>query len=264
MAGRYADEFEKGFRGLCASENPRLVWGDLWELFAIAIANAPTTCRDPRGTDLMGAVRERRERRYLHIISHYSEQEAKRISDLLGCVVMELDCNPWQDFAGAMYMRLGIGNRGAGQFFTPYSVCQLMTKLNGDVSEVVDERGWCSVYDCACGGGATLIAACEGARLSLEGRNWQNHVLLLGNDIDRTCVHMCYVQLALLGAAAVVTRSDAMRTSCVDFYEDPDSVWMTPMYLSPVWELRRLAHGYDMNMEGMWGRESDKFPLTQD
>lgn len=38
---------------------------------------------------------------------------------------MALDQNQEQDFLGKMFMRLDLGNRSAGQFFTPYHVCEL-------------------------------------------------------------------------------------------------------------------------------------------
>ena len=70
----------------------------------------------------------------------------------------------------------------------------------------------------------------------------------MANDIDRVCVCMCYVQLSLLGAVGIVTQSDALKKASVDFYEEPENVWLTPAYLSDVWTLRRFWHGLDMNM----------------
>ena len=42
---------------------------------------------------------------------------------------MALDQNQEQDFLGKMFMRLDLGNRSAGQFFTPYHVCELMAEV---------------------------------------------------------------------------------------------------------------------------------------
>jgi hypothetical protein len=220
----------------------------VWELFAIAISNSVTRelyARDER----LRKVWEDREQRYLDVIKRYDKDEVDAITAMFAAIVEEAERHPWQDFAGQAYMELGISNRNTGQFFTPYGLCQLSSKLTGgDMRQRVDDDGWYTVYDCACGGGAMLIAGCEEASLELGDLDWRNHVLCVANDIDRVCACMCYVQLSLIGAAGIVTQSDTLKKASVDFYEEPENVWLTPTYLSDIWTLRRLFHGLEMNM----------------
>ena len=243
-----AKTFKDGFRSLCSNRHLYPVWADIWEIFALVISNSATkqlyAC-DER----FKRVWDERESRYLQLIKRYDKEEIDTIVSMLAAMVEESELHPWQDFAGQMYMELQISNKNSGQFFTPYNVCSMSAKMTGgDMMERVNEKGWYTVYDCACGGGAMLIAGCEEASLELDGLDWRNHVLCVANDIDRVCACMCYVQLSLIGAAGIVTQSDALKKASVDFYEEPENVWLTPMYLSDTWTLRRLFHGLDMNM----------------
>ena len=55
---------------------------------------------------------------------------------------MGLDENPDQDFLGELYMNLDLGNEHAGQFFTPYNVCRMMSEMNvSDAKKEVADKG---------------------------------------------------------------------------------------------------------------------------
>jgi type I restriction-modification system DNA methylase subunit len=47
----------------------------------------------------------------------------------------------FQDVLGDVYMEFGVPSKGAGQFFTPYNICELMAKLTcGDMERQVHDR----------------------------------------------------------------------------------------------------------------------------
>ncbi len=243
-------EFMRCFKELTGARHQYPVWSDIWELFALTIMN-PLTKDLYSEHEYLKKVWDEREERYKTVISRYSEEEVNTIISMFGYMVLEFDNNPYQDFAGQTYMELGISNKNSGQFFTPYNLTQLMARLtmsHESLRRDVKERGWCMIYDCAVGGGATLIGGCEKASQEFKRLDWRNHVMCMGNDIDITCVHMCYVQLSLLGVAGIVTQSDALTTAQVDFYKTPECVWFTPTYFNKLWTERRFWHGYDMMM----------------
>ena len=66
--------------------------------------------------------------------------------------------------------------------------------------------GAITICDSCCGAGATLIAGVHAARKQLEKENlnYQNHVLVVAQDIDEIVALMCYIQLSLLGVAAYI------------------------------------------------------------
>jgi len=246
--------FMDGFKDLCNTRHQYPVWADLWEMFALTIMN-PLTKQLYSESEELQKVWQEREDRYMQIIKKYKKDEVQTITEMFAALVEEFQIHPFQDFAGQIYMELGISNNNAGQFFTPYSVCGLMAQVTQDhesIRQTVKDKGWYCMYDCACGGGATMIAGLEQANNEFHRLNWRNHVMVNANDIDIVCCSMCYVQLSLIGVAAIVTCSNALMQGEVNFYKEPEKVWFTPEYFSDVWVQRRFWHGYDMNM---WGNK---------
>lgn len=161
-------------------------------------------------------------------------------------VVEALERNPEQDFLGELYMELELGNHWKGQFFTPYCVCKMMSEITvGDVDRQIEEKGYISICDPACGAGATLIAAVNSMRNAKH--NFQNHVLFVGQDIDRIVGMMCYIQLSLLGCAGYICIGNTITNPLVGHVLFPQEMegqelWITPMFQSNVWAWRRLFH----------------------
>lgn len=227
-------EFIKLFRSLSQRFHPWEMWNDFITMFACAISNAV----DKGHFD-------KREELYMKAIKKYNAQEREVFPQLAAEVVMALEKNPEQDFLGSVYMALNLGNEKAGQFFTPYHVCQLMADITiGNLLPQVKERGYITINDCACGAGATLIAGIHSARrvLEKENLNWQNHILVTAQDIDFTTALMCYIQLSLLGCTAYIkignSLTDPMREN-----DSKENYWYTPMYFMSPWAIRRIFGG---------------------
>lgn len=125
------------------------IWQDFIVMFAISIANTVDT-----------PFRESREQTYLQRARKYSKRELDTFAEMLAEVVIALDNNTDQDFLGELFMALELGNEWKGQFFTPYSVCKMMTAIcyGNDLERKIKQEGWISVSDPACGAGALLIA----------------------------------------------------------------------------------------------------------
>lgn len=227
-------EFIKLFRSLSQRFHPWEMWNDFITMFACAISNVV----DKGHFD-------KREELYMKAIKKYNAQEREVFPQLAAEVVMALEKNPEQDFLGSVYMALNLGNEKAGQFFTPYHVCQLMADITiGNLLPQVKEHGYITINDCACGAGATLIAGIHSARrvLEKENLNWQNHILVTAQDIDFTTALMCYIQLSLLGCAAYIkignSLTDPMREN-----DSKENYWYTPMYFMGPWAIRRIFGG---------------------
>lgn len=227
----YREAFLKTFSGLTRAHHDWSVWSDFVTMLSCAISNS-----------LDKANYEKREALYLRIIKGYDKQEQKLFPELAAHTVLALEENPEQDFLGSLFMELNLGDHWKQQIFTPYSVCQLMAEIaTNNISERVKSDGFISVNDCACGAGATLIAAINEARRQLEKEhlNFQNHVLVTAQDIDFTAAMMCYIQLSLLGVAGYVKVGNSL-TDPMTPNDDIKNYWFTPMYFSEVWTMRRL------------------------
>lgn len=125
------------------------IWQDFIVLSAVSIANA-----------FGGPYREQREAMYLERSKKYSTSELEVLAQMLAEVVDEMEQNPDQDMLGELFMALGLANEWKGQFFTPYHICRAMAAMNlsEDLKSQIEEKGWVSVSDPACGAGALLLA----------------------------------------------------------------------------------------------------------
>lgn len=228
-------EFLEVFNRLCYSRSSWQVWEDLMGAIACSLSNAAD--RAPRHF-------EQREDEYAQCVKRLGSVEAP--AELLSIIVMALEHEPEQDFLGRIYMALHLGNHWKGQFFTPYSICRLMSQATvGNIDRQIESQGYISVCDPACGAGATLIAAANTMKNSKH--NFQNHVLFVGQDIDRVVGMMCYIQLSLLGCAGYICIGDTITNPMAGHVLSPREnegreLWYTPMFQSDVWQRRRVFH----------------------
>lgn len=216
------------------------IWTDFITMTACAISNSVDKLHF-----------DEREKTYLRIINKYNKQERKLFPQLFAYVVLALEENPDQDFLGDIYTELGLNSKEHRQIFTPYNVCYFMAEVTiGDLAKQVEEKGVVEIHDCCCGAGATLIAAVNVAKEKLYETdfNYQNHILVTGQDIDYLVTMMCYIQLSLLGVAGYFKVGNALTEPMTD-HDDLSTYWFTPMYFFPVWHYRRIWHSIDKLFE---------------
>ena len=206
---------------------------DLFECGAIAISNT---------VDLV--QKDKREERYLHIIRSYTPDLQKKLAEIFAKVYALLasvvyDDGRFNDNLGELFMRCNLGNKTAGQFFTPYHLSGLMARVTIDetlVKEKTADDGILTVNDPCCGGGGMLMAALE--VLHSLGVNYARNCFIEANDVDLRCVHMTYLQLALAGVPAIVRHQNTLTRECW-------SVWYTPAYLFQYLRFRRFDNLYE-------------------
>lgn len=187
--------------------------------------------------------RQKRIQMFNGVAGKYDTQEMDYFRDMFEEVVQALEDNPDQDFLGELFMTLELGNNHNGQFFTPYSVCTMIAKMQyTDITAAVKEKGYISVNDPAVGAGALLIAFANECRA--QGVNYQEHVLFVGQDIDYVAVMMCYIQISLLGCAGYVIVGDTLATPPTEPLSN-QNVWYTPLYFRDMWQWRRLIKTFD-------------------
>lgn len=207
------------------------VWRDFITMFACSLSNP-----------LDKEHRHKREELYLQTVKKYKKQEQELFPELAAQTVLALEENPEQDFLGSIFMSLNLGNEHNGQFFTPYDVCKMMAEvtMNGVLLKV-ERDGYISINDPCCGAGATLIAGIHTAKKQLEkaNLNYQNHILVVAQDIDEVVALMCYIQLSLLGVAGYVKVGNSL-TDPITGTDDKENYWFTPMYFSNTWMMRRI------------------------
>ena len=185
------------------------IWQDFIVLSAVSIANA-----------FGGPYREQREAMYLERSKKYSTSELEVLAQMLAEVVDEMEQNPDQDMLGELFMALGLANEWKGQFFTPYDICRAMAAMyqGEDRKSQIEEKGWVSVSDPACGAGALLLAFANECKRNHI--NYQTSVFFVAQDIDFLAGCMCYIQMSLLGCPGYVVIDDSILHPAQSYDED--------------------------------------------
>lgn len=226
-------EMVKRFNELCSSRQSWQVWSDFVTATACAIANS---------VDKTSEQFQQREDEYAQCIERLGGVELP--SQMFAITTMQLEENPEQDYLGGLFMKLNLGNHWKGQFFTPYSVCEVMARVNVEgLQEKIENNGYVSINDCACGAGATLIAMAN--TLKDNGVNYQQNAVFVAQDVDRVAALMCYIQLSLLGCPGYVVVGNTLTNPTVGsvlnpIRQDGQEIWYTPMFATEVWHMRRV------------------------
>ena len=233
-------EFVAKMDSLTGAHSRWEIWKDMIWMFATAISNSV----DHR-------FREQREQQYLQIAKQYNERELQCFADMFGLMVITMQGAGdgfYTDFLGELFMELNLGNELGGQFFTPYHLCKMMSKICDDgekQAEAIKRNGYIGIHDPACGAGATLIAAAEDLRE--KDINYQESCIFNGQDIDYTTALMCYIQLSLLGCAGYVHVGNTLSqpvTGHILFGDEGPDTWYTPMFFSVRWTTLRWLHNF--------------------
>lgn len=181
-----------------------------------------------------------REDEYMRRIERYDKSTQSLFSQMFYEIVLAFEQEGYTDILGDMYMQLELYNKWKGQFFTPSTVCDCMTRMvDTDLAAMIERQGFITVNDPCCGGGAMLIAFAKNA---LEkGINYQNSVLFVGQDIDPVVVRMCYISMSLLGMPGyVIIGNSLLHPPTVDGVKNDDcDYWFTPLYYIQGFQWRR-------------------------
>lgn len=197
------------------------VFSDFAEMAAISLSNA---------VDLAQA--ETREARYMEVIKRYSREELAKFPEMLAALINALEEEP-SDVMGRTFHELELHNKWAGQFFSPYPLCRMMAKMTlsdtADLEARISERGFVTASEPAVGSGAMVIALAH--EMQEAGINYQQHLHVTAVDVDLKCVHMVYLQCALLHIPAVIVHGNTLS---VQEY----SRWYTPAHILDGWNFK--------------------------
>jgi type I restriction-modification system DNA methylase subunit len=169
-------------------------------------------------------AKERLER----IHSKYGKDKIVLFGKAMDILIDALETE-YRDFLGEVYMALDISNARSGQFFTPYCLCKMMSKMQlpEDLEKMIEDcGGYITVNDCACGAGAMLIATVD--EFKARKVDYSNKLFIVAQDIDLMCCYMAYIQLSLSGVAAMVVCGNTLTN-------EQREVWYTPTYYLNYW-----------------------------
>ena len=196
------------------------VFADMVRAMALAL-ESPLT---------LGERRKAIEAEYAQIKGRYSEDEFAHFPVALAMVQMALERHR-EDFLGHALEELGAANTRNGQFLTPVCVSRFMAHVGCQGIEYTPGN-IIMLSDPSCGSSVLLI---EGAEKLLADGVRQADLVLIAGDIDGRACDISYIQLSLLGYAAVVQHMDALSQRRIS----PDR--FTPGYYLHCMPMRRVA-----------------------
>lgn len=205
------------------------LYSDFLEMTSIAISNSAERFFLPKSF-------EKREQRYLSLAKTYDKDELLKMSEVFNLFVKLQDYNlenqGAKDILGGLLMELGLGDKWAGQIFTPDNLAKLLAKINcskEDLKKQIEDKGFVYASDPAVGGGVTIIGLVN-AMLD-AGFNPQRYLFVECGDLDKRACFMTYIQLATLGIPAIVKNQDTLLGKVFD-------VWLTPAFYIDGWWFR--------------------------
>lgn len=212
----------KAFDTLTYTQDASRTFADFCECAALAISNRADASQF-----------HEREARYLSIITSYKKKEDRMMFGTLFAMLVELfDRDRFADHLGVLFGALEIGNQNLGQFFTPYEVCRLMAKLTiTDAADILAKNDMITICEPCCGAGSQCIATAE--VFDEQQIDLGQSVHFTAIDLDARCVAMTYVQLSMIGAAAIVMQGNSLT-------QEMTGIWRTPMHVRHDWERRRF------------------------
>lgn len=145
------------------------------------------------------------EGEYAQIKAKYEPDEFAHFYRAFALVSQALE-RAREDFLGHALEELGASNTRNGQFLTPVCVSRLMARVNCQGIEYMPGQ-IVRLADPSCGSSVLLI---EGAEALIANGVRQGDIYLDAGDIDHRACDIIYIQLSLLGYAAVVQHMDAL------------------------------------------------------
>lgn len=151
---------------------------------------------------------EKREQKYMRIVSRYKKHDVSKLAHLLAHVVDGLTENPG-DFLGRIFMQLELGDKYRGQFFTPWDVGVMMARMQlGNAEELFRNKPYITLSEPACGAGCMVLAFAN--VLKEVGFPPHRYLWVSATDVDPLAAGMAYIQLSLSGVAGEVVIGNSL------------------------------------------------------
>ena len=172
----------------------------------------------------------------------YDDREISTMKKMMILMGDAYEASTDHDFFGEIMMKEHLGNDGAKQIFTPYSICKLMAALNDDFEEQLKIQNYISFFDPCCGSGSLLIAAAN--RLKEKGIPYQSTVWFVAQDVDYMAAMVCYIQLSILGCPGYIAWGNSLTHPAIGpllnpIRSDSPEIFYTIQSFVEPWPIRK-------------------------
>ena len=208
---------------------PNVIFDDWIKCLAIAIQNSCVKVTDEVFSD--------REEQYRAVISKYDSDIEDIFSQMTALLGFALD-EKTEDVLGIVYMEASMGNKNAGQFFTPSGISAIKAKITA--SQIAkglkkNNKKNYRLYEPTSGSGGIIMEIVR--ELQKRGIDYSRHICVTAQDLDWRCVYMTYIQLSLLDINAVVAQGDCIEEP----FEEGNEYPAHRLFITPK-RMERLKH----------------------
>lgn len=149
------------------------------------------------------------EERYMSVVHSYkNKDDVRKMPELMTLTLKALQQGGC-DFLGELATELDILDKDNGQFFTPYHVATMMSKiLLPDIPKTIEQDGFFSASDPAAGAGCMLLSIAD--EVTQQGLDISECLSIEAIELNRTTYNMLFVQLALRGIPAHVVNGNSL------------------------------------------------------
>jgi type I restriction-modification system DNA methylase subunit len=145
---------------------------------------------------------------YLKIASNYNKEDLQIFGEALSAMIDEYEMGmnndgDWIDILGNVFEETNskFEASGAGQFFTPESICKIMAQITSGTDECEENI---TVNDCSSGSSRNLIAH---SRLHPKNRF---NTFYVAQDLDERCVKMSVLNFFMYGMKGIVIHMNTI------------------------------------------------------
>lgn len=146
------------------------------------------------------------EQEYAQIKERYTESEFAAFPKAFAIVMQVLEMER-EEYLGHILELLSATNTRNGQFFTPQSVAEMCAKVSAEKPADYKPGRIVTLNDPACGASVMVIA---GAEELLHQGVLQSDILIDAGDVDHRACDISFIELSLLGYAAIIRHQDAL------------------------------------------------------
>lgn len=160
---------------------------------------------------------QERENKYLKIINSYQKEDREKFPKILSLSIEAMQ--EWMgDFFWELFMELNLWNSYTGQYFTPFHVSEVMSRLTfkNDYKNILEKKWYISFHEPSCGSWGMIISSAK--VMKEDGVNYQSSLLVNATDIDLKSVYMCYLHCTFYGIPAEITHWNTLTWEVFDTF----------------------------------------------
>lgn len=161
-----------------------------------------------------------REDEYFETIRPYSKEELSFLTKAFALFIQEAEEKPFTDVLGQYYLEIAghSSKQARGEFYTPDSICELMTRITMDAKKVIKVGNPVSMLEPACGAGGMVLATAKqfSPIMRDDEKSYVDLLRVTCQDINPVATDMTFINTTLWGIPAKIQLGNFLSKELSD------------------------------------------------